>query len=53
MLEAGLGLNFLVPKGPLKGHRLAIEGLAPLHQDLNGVGMDREYALVVGWQKAF
>ncbi len=52
-LEAGLGLNLKAVSGPLKGHRLAIEALTPLYQDLNGVGMDREVTLVAGWQFAF
>ncbi|MCB1230115.1 MAG: transporter [Verrucomicrobiae bacterium] len=52
-LEAGIGLNLKAVSGPLKGHRLAIEALTPIYQDLNGVGMDREYSLVAGWQFAF
>lgn len=53
ILEAGLGVNLKAVNGPLKGHRLAIEALTPIYQDLNGVGMDREYSLVAGWQFAF
>ena len=52
-LEGGIGLNFQIRQGALKGHRLAIEGIFPMHQDLNGVGMERDYSLVAGWQFAF
>ncbi len=53
MLEVGLGLNIYIRKGLFKGHRLAVEGLMPVYQDRNGVGMDQEFSVVVGWQKAF
>ncbi|NNE93718.1 MAG: transporter, partial [Verrucomicrobiales bacterium] len=49
ILEGGLGVNVMFKNG----HRLAIESLVPLAQDANGVGMDREFGVVVGWQKAF
>ena len=52
-LEGGIGLNFQIKKGALKGHRLAIEGIFPLAQDLNGVGMERDYSVIAGWQFAF
>ncbi len=52
-LEGGLGLNYLVPNGPLKGHRLAVEGIIPIYQDLNGPQMQRDVSVVVGWQKSF
>ena len=52
-LDGGIGLNLKVANGPLKGHRLAIEGLLPMYQDLNGVGMERNFTLVAGWQFAF
>ncbi len=52
-LEAGVGLNYLFQGGLLQGHRLALEVLTPLYQDLNGVGMNRDYSVVLGWQKAF
>lgn len=53
MLEAGLGLNYFVRNGFFKGHRLAVEGLLPVYQDRNGVGMDQEFSVVIGWQKGF
>lgn len=53
VLQAGLGLNIIIPQGPLAGHRFAVEALTPIYQDNNGVGMDRDYTVTLGWQKAF
>jgi len=47
-IEASVGLNFY-----FAGHRFALEFTTPLEQDLNGVGMERDYSLSCGWQKAF
>tara|TARA_R110002096_G_scaffold4501_42_gene21339 strand:+ start:4954 stop:6042 length:1089 start_codon:yes stop_codon:yes gene_type:complete len=52
-LDGGLGLNFYASGGFFQGHRLALEWLFPLYQDLNGVGMERDHSFVVGWQKSF
>lgn len=52
-LEGGIGLNWQFKKGALKGHRFAIEGIFSIDQDTNGVGMDRDYTVVTGWQFAF
>jgi hypothetical protein len=52
-VEAGAGLNLVIPDGTFKGHRIAIEGLYPVYQDLNGPQLDRESRWTVGWQKAF
>lgn len=48
-LEGGLGVNYLCKSGL----RLAAEALVPVYQDLNGVGMDRDWAFVLGVQKSF
>ena len=52
-VEGGIGLNWQFKKGAFKGHRLAIEGIFPLDQDPNGVGMDHDYTVIAGWQFAF
>ncbi len=52
-LDGGIGLNFYGRQGFLRAHRFAAEVLFPLVQDLNGVGMERDYSFVVGWQKAW
>lgn len=47
------GVNFIVPEGPLKGHRFALEAGAPIYQDLNGPQMETDFQITFGWQKAF
>lgn len=52
-LDIGLGINLLGKNKVIKGHRLAIEYLIPVHQSLHGPQMETDYTLTVGWQKAF
>lgn len=52
-VDFGLGANFVVTEGLLRGHRFGVELLLPVHQDANGVGMNREWTLGLGWSKAF
>lgn len=47
------GVNLVGQTGTLRGHRLAIEAGAPIHEDLNGPQMKRDWTLTIGWQKAF
>lgn len=47
------GLNFYVPKGYLKDHRLAIDVRLPIWQDLNGEQLETDSSLTIGWQAAF
>lgn len=53
VIEAGLGVNLVAQEGHLRGHRLAIEATAPVHQRLNGPQLKRDWALTLGWQYAF
>lgn len=48
-----LGLNLIGQSGALANHRLAIEWVSPVHQDVHGVQMKRDDTLMIGWQKAF
>ena len=52
-VDLNFSLNLLSRGGSLKGHRVAIEGTVPIHQDLNGPQMETDYVISVGWQKAF
>ncbi|MED5388848.1 MAG: transporter [Pseudomonadota bacterium] len=52
-LDVGLGINLLGRQGVMKGHRLAVEYKAPVHQSLHGVQMETDATFTVGWQKAF
>lgn len=47
------GLNFLMPDGPLHGHRFAVEAGTPLYQDLDGPRLGMNWMITAGWQKAF
>lgn len=51
--DIGFGINTVVPDGPLKGHRLGVEWLEPLRDDVNGYQQRRDGTLVVNWSKAF
>ena len=48
-MDIGLGMNWL----HASGHRLAIEWLEPVWQDLSGPQLKSDGMLQVGWQKAF
>ena len=48
-----VGLNLIGQSGAIAGHRLALEWVHPVHQDANGVQMQRDDTLMLGWQKAF
>ena len=51
--EIGLGLNFMIPSGPLQGVGLSVEGLVPVYQDLEGPQLERDYTLLIGLRKMF
>lgn len=48
-VDAGVGVNFLTQRG----HRFAAEYLLPVFQDLNGLQLELDSTLVLGWQYAF
>ncbi len=52
-LDVGVGINLLGRHGALKGHRLAFEYRAPVHQSLHGPQMETDHSFTLGWQKAF
>ncbi len=52
-LDLMAGLNFYVPKGPLKGNRLSIEGGVPLYQSIAGPNLGVDWMLTVGWSFSF
>ena len=47
------GTNFYVPRGPLKGTRLMLEGGIPIYQDLDGPQLGTAWILSVGCTYAF
>lgn len=52
-ISAGVGINFEVPTGSLHGFRLAVEGLIPFYQSLDGPQLETDYQVVVGTQYAW
>lgn len=51
--EAALGLNYAFNNPMLNGHRLALEWVEPIAQDVSGIQMKQTSSLVLGWQFAF
>ena len=51
-VDAALGVNYMVRSGALKGNRLALEAQGPLHQDLDGVQLETDWTVTLGWQLA-
>lgn len=52
-IEALAGVNYVIPRGFLKNHRLATDIRVPLWQEKNGVSLGVDYVVTVGWQYAF
>ncbi len=52
-LDLGGGINFAGQSGVVKGHRLGVEVLFPVYQDLNGPQLETDWTLTIGWQRAF
>jgi hypothetical protein len=52
-LDGLVGVNFVVPKGPLRNHRFAVEAGWPLYQWLDGPQLETDWRLIAGWQYAF
>ncbi len=52
-IDAGLGINTYLVKGALSGLRLAVEGLVPVAQNLDGPQLETDWQIVAGLQYAF
>lgn len=52
-LDLLFGVNFIVSKGSLKGHRLAFEFGKPIYQYTDGIQPRADYNFTIGWQKTF
>jgi hypothetical protein len=48
-VDLPIGLNFVMPGGQLEGHRLGVEFLIPLHQDLDGPQLKHSWSIAAGW----
>jgi len=47
------GFNFIIPRGELKGQRLALEYSGPIYQYYDGLQMKSDWKIILGWQYAF
>jgi len=52
-IDLAIGVNLTGQHGGIKGHRLAFEYEVPVQQDLNGVQMEMQSMLTLGYQYAF
>ena len=52
-INGGLGLNFLIPQGALKGLRIAAEYIQPMYQNASGIQMENKSAFTLGCQYIF
>ncbi len=48
-----LGVNYIVQDGPLSGVRFGLEGQLPVHQNLDGPQLERDYAFSFSVGRAF
>ena len=52
-LDVLFGVNFIMPDGPLSGVRFGVEAGFPVHQNLDGPGLETDYTMTVGVQYAY
>ncbi|MEN8722751.1 MAG: transporter [Alphaproteobacteria bacterium] len=52
-VDLGIGLNYVLPGTPLKGHRISVEYEKTVYQDLNGPQLKMDDMLTIGFQAAF
>jgi hypothetical protein len=52
-VDLPVGLNFVMPEGQFEGHRLGVEFLLPIHQDLNGPQLKHRWSIAAGWSMDF
>jgi hypothetical protein len=52
-VDLGIGLNLVGQQGIIRGHRLALEYLSTIDQNANGVQMEMQAMLTLGYQYAY
>ncbi len=52
-IDLGASFNIFIPKGWLKGQRLAFEFMAPVYRNLNGLQLETDCTMTAGWQFAW
>jgi hypothetical protein len=48
-VDLPVGINFVMPEGQFEGHRLSVEFLFPIHQDLDGPQLKHNWSVAAGW----
>lgn len=48
-VDLPVGINFIIPEGQFEGHRLGVEFLLPIHQDLDGPQLKHNWSIAAGW----
>lgn len=52
-VDALVGLNFLIPDGFLRNHRIAIDARIPVYRHHDGYRLETDYVITAGWQWSF
>ncbi|MGD2121735.1 MAG: hypothetical protein PVJ76_08320 [Gemmatimonadota bacterium] len=52
-VDLPVGFNFVMPDGQFEGHRLSVEFLFPIHQDLEGPQLKHNWSVAAGWSVDF
>ena len=52
-VDLPVGINFVMPEGQFAGHRLGVEFILPIHQDLDGPQLKHSWSIAAGWSMDF
>ena len=52
-VDLPIGVNFVLPEGQFEGHRLGVEFIFPIHQDLDGPQLKHNWSVAAGWSMAW
>ncbi len=52
-VDAMMGINFLMPRGFFRNHRIAIDARLPVYRHHSGYRLETDYTVTVGWEWAF
>jgi hypothetical protein len=52
-VDLPVGINFIMPEGQLEGHRVGVEFLLPIHQNLDGPQLKHSWSIALGWSMGF
>ena len=52
-VDLPVGVNFIIPEGQFRDHRLGVEFLIPIHQNLDGPQLKHRWSVAAGWSMGF